>query len=74
MKEIYIKDNFITVGQILKLSNLFSSGGEVKHYILTEGVYINGKKEHRRGKKVFANDIVSLKTSESFIVKRSSPT
>lgn len=74
MEEIYIKDNFITVGQLLKLSNLFSSGGEVKHYILTEGVYINDKKEYRRGKKLFIDDIISLKSGESFIVKRSSPT
>ncbi len=72
IKEIFIKDHFITVGQLLKLTNLFSSGGEVKNCITLEGVYVNHEIDYRRGRKLYENDIISLKTGETFIVKKSS--
>ena len=39
-EEIQIKDNFITLNQLLKLTNLFDSGGFIKAYINEEGVYV----------------------------------
>ncbi|WP_442961021.1 RNA-binding S4 domain-containing protein [Pseudogracilibacillus sp. SO30301A] len=69
MEEIQIEDNFITLNQLLKLTNLFDSGGFIKAYITEEGVYVNGTLEFRRGRKLYHNDVVKLKNNETLIVK-----
>lgn len=69
MEEILIEDKFIKLNQLLKLTGLFDSGGATKAYITEEGVYVNGTLEFRRGRKLYHNDVVELKTSEKFIVK-----
>jgi len=69
MEEIQIEDNFITLNQLLKLTNLFDSAGFIKAYITEEGVYVNGTLEVRRGRKLYHNDVVKLRTNETFIVK-----
>lgn len=69
-EKIKITDDFITLGQLLKITNLFDSGGFIKYYIQDEGVYVNQVLEHRRGKKLFHGDMVTLKSGESFIVEK----
>lgn len=60
MKEIKIKDEFIKLGQLLKLAGLVSSGIDAK-IVITEGeVKYNGEIEIRRGKKVYPGDIVEF--------------
>ena len=60
MKEIKIKDEFIKLGQLLKLAGLVSSGIEAK-IVITEGeVLYNGEVETRRGKKVYPGDTVEF--------------
>jgi len=68
-EEIWIEDTFITLNQLLKLANLFDSGGFIKQYINQEGVFVNDELIFQRGKKLFHNDIVKLKSNERFIVK-----
>lgn len=68
MEKFVIKDTFITLNQLLKLTNLFDSGGFIKFYIRDEGVYVNDELEHRRGRKLYDQDIVKLKTGETFII------
>lgn len=57
---IYIDDQFITLSQLLKLTNIFDSGGMIKHFIQDEGVLVNSEKEHRRGKKIYPNDEINI--------------
>ena len=60
MKEIKIKDEFIKLGQLLKLAGLVSSGIDAK-IVITEGeVLYNGEVETRRGKKVYPGDTVEF--------------
>ena len=60
MKEIKIKDEFIKLGQLLKLAGLVSSGVDAK-IVITEGeVLYNGEVETRRGKKVYPGDTVEF--------------
>lgn len=70
IEEIVIDDDFITLNQLLKLTNLFDTGGLIKVYINEEGVYVNGTLEFRRGRKLYPNDVVTLKSNEAFIVKK----
>lgn len=60
MKEIKIKDEFIKLGQLLKLAGLVSSGVEAKIVIAEGEVSYNGEIETRRGKKVYPGDTVDF--------------
>ena len=60
MKEVKIKDEFIKLGQAMKLAGMVGSGVEAK-IVITEGqVEVNGEVECRRGKKLHVGDIVSF--------------
>jgi len=69
-EEIYIQTEYITLTQFLKLANIFDSGGMIKHYIQETGVFINGKKDYRRGKKLYPGDQVEIEMIGKFIVQR----
>lgn len=56
MDNITIKDEFIKLGQALKLSGLVSSGIEAKIIVQDGLVKVNGKTDTRRGKKLYAGD------------------
>ena len=56
MNEITIRDEFIKLGQALKLAGLSGNGVEAKNDI-TEGlVKVNGETELRRGRKLYDGD------------------
>lgn len=51
MEQIYIKDEYIRLGQALKLAGLVGSGVDAK-FVIKEGlVSLNGEKVYERGKK-----------------------
>lgn len=54
---IQIKDEFIKLGQALKLAGLVSSGIEAKEIILDGNVTVNGEVDLRRGKKLYPGDV-----------------
>ena len=57
--EIRIRDEFIKLGQALKLADLVSDGVEAK-YVISDGlVKVNGEVDTRRGRKVYAGDVIS---------------
>ena len=60
MNEINIDTEFITLGQLLKMSNAISSGGMAKWFLDEYIVYVNDEQEQRRGKKLRHNDIINI--------------
>ena len=54
--EITIKDDFIKLGQALKLAGLVDSGVDAKFVILDGQVIVNGVVDTRGGKKLYAGD------------------
>ncbi|HLR22092.1 MAG TPA: RNA-binding S4 domain-containing protein [Pseudogracilibacillus sp.] len=68
MEKISITDEHINLGQFLKLTNLFDSGGFIKNYLQNEGVFVNNVKEHRRGRKLYNDDVVQIDESNIFIL------
>ena len=60
MTEIKRKDEFIKMGQLLKLAGLVSSGIDAKIVIQDGEVLYNGNVETRRGKKVYPGDTVEF--------------
>ena len=58
-EKIRIKDEFIKLGQALKLAELVSDGVEAK-YVINDGlVKVNGEVDTRRGRKVYGGDVIS---------------
>lgn len=57
---IYIKGEYITLGQLLKFLNLVSTGGEEKIFVTTHDITYNGEIENRRGKKLRPGDVITI--------------
>ena len=60
MEIIRIKDDFIKLGQALKLAGLVESGLDAKLFIQDGEVSVNGEVETRRGRKLVSGDVVSF--------------
>lgn len=69
MKEVKIKDDYIKLGQAMKLGRMVGSGVEAKMLIQNGQVRVNDKVEFQRGKKLFVGDIVSYNGEEIQIAK-----
>lgn len=54
--EIEIRDEYIKLGQAMKLAGLVSSGIEAKVVIQEGQVKVNGEVDTRRGKKLYSGD------------------
>lgn len=65
---ITLKTEFITLGQFLKFSKVVSTGGEVKAYLASNSVLVNGTSENRRGRKLYKGDSVELE-GEKILLK-----
>ena len=59
MESIHLKDEFIKLGQALKLAGLVGSGVDAKFVIQDGLVKVNGEVDTRRGRKVYAGDVIS---------------
>lgn len=55
-----VRDEYITLGQLLKAADIVSSGGEAKAMLAEGGIVINGEEDNRRGRKLRPNDVVVL--------------
>ena len=58
MENIKIKDEFIKLGQALKMAGLVDSGVDAKFAILDGSVKVNGNVEKQRGKKLRAGEVI----------------
>ena len=63
MESIQIRDEFIKLGQALKLAGLVESGVEAKIVITSGEVKVNGQVEIQRGKKIVDGDMVEYNGS-----------
>ena len=69
MEELKIKDEFIKLGQALKLSGIAASGIAAKIMIQDGEVKYNGKIELQRGKKVYTGDTFEAAGKQFVVVK-----
>lgn len=61
METIKLRDDYIKLGQALKLAGLVDSGVEAKEVIQNGLVSVNGEVDTRRGKKLYAGDIAEFR-------------
>lgn len=64
MEIIKLREKFIKLGQALKAAGLVESGVEAKEVIKDGLVLVNGEKDLRRGRKLYAGDVVSFDGEE----------
>ena len=66
--EVTIRDDFIKLGQALKLAGLVRDGVEAKA-VITEGlVTVNGEVDTRRGRKVYKGDTIAFDGNEIKVI------
>ncbi len=58
MEIITIRDEYIKLGQALKLAGLVGNGVEAKEAVHAGDVRVNGETEFQRGKKLYHGDVV----------------
>ena len=68
MEEVIIRDEFIKLGQALKLAGLVESGVDAKMVIQDGLVRVNGQVETQRGKKLVNKHEVSF-DGNTFVIK-----
>lgn len=64
MQTIHLREEYIKLGQALKAAALVESGVEAKEVIQEGLVSVNGEVDVRRGRKLYAGDIVSFDGEE----------
>ncbi|MCD8325009.1 MAG: RNA-binding S4 domain-containing protein [Clostridiales bacterium] len=60
MKTIKIRDEFIKLGQAMKLAGCVDSGVEAKEVIQNGEVEVNGEVDFRRGRKLKEGDVFTF--------------
>ena len=69
MEIIYLRDEFIKLGQALKAAGFVESGVEAKEVIQDGLVFVNGEVDTRRGRKLYEGDVVSFENQTIEIKK-----
>jgi len=75
-RDVRIRGDTISLGQLLKLEGMIESGADVKAFLSTVPVWVNGEREARRGRKLHFDDIVQVGdlalrlTSEDLDIRR----
>lgn len=64
MQKIKIRDEYIKLGQLLKLAGLVENGADAKTVVQDGLVKVNGETDTRRGRKIAAGDIVEYDGSK----------
>ena len=64
MQEMVMKDEYVKLGQALKLAGLVGSGVEAKILIQDGLVTVNGEVDERRGRKLYPGDVFELEENQ----------
>lgn len=61
-------EEFITLGILLKIARIISTGGEAKIFLAENSVLVNGEAENRRGRKLYHDDKIQI-ANDVFLIK-----
>ncbi|MGZ4184118.1 MAG: RNA-binding S4 domain-containing protein [Solirubrobacteraceae bacterium] len=67
MRDVPIRGQMIRLGQLLKLAGVIDSGAEIKAFLETESVWVNGERETRRGRQLHPGDVVRVGERELYV-------
>ena len=60
VEKIYLREEYIKLGQALKAAGLVQSGVDAKFAVQDGLVKVNGQVETRRGKKLIVGDVIEF--------------
>lgn len=66
--ELRQDEAFITLGILLKIAKLISTGGEAKIFLAENVVLVNDKPDNRRGRKLYQGDRIKI-GKDTFLIK-----
>jgi ribosome-associated protein len=66
--DVPIRGEMIRLGQLLKLADVVSDGGEAKALLAEGVVVVNGEREDRRGRQLHPGDVVRVGDDELRVV------
>lgn len=66
--KIKINSEYITLGQLLKMTDFIQSGGEAKIAVKELHITVNGEMENRRGKKLRSGDVIVIEDQSFTLV------
>ena len=66
--DVPIRGEMIRLGQLLKLADVASDGGEAKALLADGEVTVNGEPESRRGRQLHPGDVVVVSGGEPLVV------
>jgi S4 domain protein YaaA len=66
-QNILIKTPYIQLGQLLKIIGVIQTGGETKHFLLHNRVFVNESQDQRRGRKLYPGDRVVIQDQQFLI-------
>ncbi len=69
MKNVIIQTEYVTLGQLLKITDCISSGGLAKIYLIENPTYVNGEIENRRGRKLYREDQINIHGVGEFVIR-----
>ena len=69
MRELKLKGDYITLGQLLKAEALVEDGVEAKERIRAGEALVNGEVDERRGRKLYPGDVVLFDGEEIKVVR-----
>ena len=69
METVNLKTPYITLGQLLKIADEISSGGQTKWKLSGKNWKVNGKIDERRGRKLYPDDKVELPNGKTYVMK-----
>jgi ribosome-associated protein len=72
-RDVRIRGETISLGQLLKLEGVIGSGAEIKRFLSTEPVWVNGETETRRGRKLRLDDVVRVGELELRVISATDP-
>ena len=60
VRDMPIRGEMIRLGQLLKVAGVIETGAEVKGFLSTEQVWVNGEREQRRGRQLHPGDTIRV--------------
>lgn len=67
---IRIYTEYVTLGQLLKMTDWIDSGGQAKEAVLRLKILVNGEAESRRGRKLYPGDMIDIEGKQYTIGKQ----
>ena len=67
--KIELNKEYVTLGQLLKITDFISSGGEAKFLVKELDITVNGEKVDRRGRKLYEGDVIVIEGNEFILVR-----